>query len=335
MPPRLSVLLPVRDARPFLAEALASILDDPTAPDLEVVAVDDGSADGSAEVLAAAARRDRRLRVIPQPRLGLVAALNRGLGEARADLVARQDADDRSLGGRLRAIARYLDAEPAVAVVGTGVALHPDGARGAGMARYVDWLNAIDGDALGREIWVESPLAHPTIGARRAVLLAAGGYRQGPFAEDYELLLRLHLGGHRLGRIPEVLYWWRDHPGRLTRTHPSYAPPGFRRLKAAALRQGPLRHAGPVAVWGAGKTGRPFAAALRAEGFAVTAWIDVDPRKIGRTLHGAPVLPVDRVASVRGTPILVAVGRPEARPLIRAELDRNGFIELRDYWVVA
>ena len=110
---------------------------------------------------------------------------------------------------------------------------------------------------------------------------------------------------------------------------------GFRRLKARYLRRGPLADVRRVAVWGAGKTGRPFAASLRAEGFEVIAWIDVSPRLVGGELHGAPIHAVEDLEGLRGTPILVAVGAVGARHLIRSELHGRGFAELRDFWVVA
>jgi hypothetical protein len=245
------------------------------------------------------------------------------------------DADDRSLPGRIPALLRLLDSRPDLDVAGSGVVLHPEGDRRGGMRRYVDWLNAIDEPSLPREIWVESPLAHPTLAARRDVLVAAGGYRLGPFAEDYDLLLRLHLAGRRLGKVGDVLYWWRDHGKRLTRSDPRYAPATFRTLKADALRRGPLHGVTVVAVWGAAKTGKPFARALAAAGFRVGAWIEVDPRRIGTTLAGAPVLAVAEVERLAGTPILVAVGAVGARDLIRTALRARGFEELRDFWVVA
>jgi GT2 family glycosyltransferase len=335
MTPRASVLLPVRDAAPFLAEALASLLAETGGPPFEVVAVDDGSSDGSGGILREAALGDPRLRAVRTEGVGLVAALNLALAAARAELVVRMDADDRSLPGRLAALVARLEERADLALVGSDVALHPEGAQGRGMLRYVSWLNAVREDDLPREMWVESPLAHPAIAARRSVLLAAGGYREGPFPEDYDLLLRLHRQGHRLGKVSRVLYWWRDHPARLTRRHPRYGPAAFRALKARHLHEGPLNGLREVAIWGAGKTGRPLAAALGREGLSVAAWIDVDPRKVGRRLHGAPVLPVEEVGSLRGTPILVAVGAEGARPLIRRELDRRGFVELADYWVCA
>ena len=106
-------------------------------------------------------------------------------------------------------------------------------------------------------------------------------------------------------------------------------------LKCAALAAGPLAGVPEVALWGAGETGRAFADALAAVGVGVAAFVEVDRRKIGRTIRGARVLSYEQVASLRGLPLLVAVGAPGARDLIRAELGRRGFVEGRDFRCVA
>src|SRR5207302_689224 len=116
--PLISVLLPVRDGARYLREALASVLAQ-TLADFELLVVDDGSEDETPAILAGVA--DGRLRAIRQDRLGLVAALNRGIEEARAPLLARMDADDVSLPERLERQAAYLDARPEVALVVPGV----------------------------------------------------------------------------------------------------------------------------------------------------------------------------------------------------------------------
>jgi hypothetical protein len=109
--PRLSVLLPVRDAAASLDACLDSLAAQ-TLADHEVVAVDDGSRDGSGELLRARARSDPRLRVLCLPPRGLVPALNLALGEARAPLVARMDADDRARRDRLTLQAERLGGTP-------------------------------------------------------------------------------------------------------------------------------------------------------------------------------------------------------------------------------
>jgi FlaA1/EpsC-like NDP-sugar epimerase len=90
-----------------------------------------------------------------------------------------------------------------------------------------------------------------------------------------------------------------------------------------------------VAVWGAGETGRAFADALGREGIAVARFVEVDRKKIGRTVRGTPVISYEEVGRVRGLPLLVAVGAPGARDLIRAELARAGFREVEEYRCVA
>lgn len=178
--PRISVLLPVRDAAATL-EACLDSLAVRTLADHEVVAVDDGSRDGSGDVLRAAARRDPRLRVTSIPPRGLVGALRLALAEARAPLVARPDA----------------------------------------------------------------------------------------------------------------------------------------------------------VVWGAGPVGKAWARALRAAGHEVRAFVEVDPRKVGGRIHGAPVVAVDEAPGLRGPLHLAAVGQKGARARIRAEAARRGLAEGVDLVAVA
>jgi hypothetical protein len=188
---------------------------------------------------------------------------------------------------------------------------------------------------VARDLLVEAPLVHPAAAIRRGPLERAGGWRDGDFPEDYDLWLRLAEAGHRLTNVPEVLLDWRESPGRLTRTDGRYALPRHMALKAAWLARGPLAGRVAVAIWGAGETGRAFARALAAEGIGVALFLEVDARKIGRRVGGTPVLSYEEAERARGLPLLVAVGAPGARELIRAELGRRGFEEVREFRCVA
>jgi glycosyltransferase involved in cell wall biosynthesis len=333
--PRVAVLLPARDAERTVRAAAASILRQ-TLRDLVLVAVDDGSRDGTAAALAALAARDRRVRVVRGPGEGIARALGRGLAACDAELVARMDADDVAHPRRLERQVAALAALPEVVALGARVRLFPRGAVRAGMRRYVAWVNALSAPAdLARDLLVEAPLVHPSVVLRRAPLEAAGGWRDGPFPEDYDLWLRLAERGGALANVPEVLLDWRESAGRLTRADPRYALARHVELKVAFLARTALADRREVAVWGAGDTGKAFADALARHGIAVALFVDVDPRKIGRVRRGAPVVGPGEVERARGLPLLVAVGAPGARPLIRAELARRGFEEPRDYRVVS
>ncbi len=333
--PRVAVLLPVRDAAATVGAAAISVLRG-RYRDLTLIAVDDGSTDASAAALDRLAARDRRVRLLRAPGEGIALALNRALAASDAELVARMDADDVSWPGRLEAQVAALDADPALAAVGGQVRLFPRGQLRDGMRRYVAWLNSLITPALvARDLFVEAPLCHPATLLRRAPLAAVGGWRDGDFPEDYDLWLRLSAAGGRLANLPVTVLDWREGPRRLTRTDARYGLDRHLALKCAALASGPLRGRAEVALWGAGETGRAFADGLLRVGIRVVAFVEVDRKKVGRTIRGAPVHHFEEVERLRGLPVLVAVGAAGARDLIRSELRGRGFEEPRDFRCVA
>jgi len=331
--PAVSILLPVRNEERYLPAALASLFRQ-TFTDWELVAVDDGSTDGTAELLAEAARRDGRVRVFPRPAEGLVPALNNGLAACRAPLVARMDGDDVCHPRRLERQVACLVARPEIGLLGCGVRHFPRPRMQGGMAAYEAWQNALLGhDEILRDLYVESPFAHPSVLFRREVVERAGGYRQLPWAEDYDLWLRLAEAGIRFARLPETLLYWRDRPQRLTRTAANCSLDAFRACKAHHLRRGFLRGTETVTLWGAGQEGKAWRQALEAEGVAVVRWLEVDPRKIGQRIHGAPVAGIEALRPGDG-PVLVTVGAKGARAQVRAFAAHSGLVEGADFLCV-
>jgi hypothetical protein len=335
--PRVSVLLPVRDGADTLLECLESLAGQSLA-DHEVVVVDDGSRDSTAEILEARAAADPRLRVHHTRPLGLVPALNRCLEEATAPVVARMDADDVAHPARLERQAERLADDPATDVVGSAVALlsAPGVPPSGGMSRYVEWSNGLlDHHAMFRDRFVEAPLVHPSVAMRRETLTALGGWRDIDGPEDYDLWLRAFDAGLRFAKLSEVLLGWRDRPGRLTRTDPRYAPGRFLALKLDTLGRGPLASGRAAVVWGAGPVGKSWARALRTAGHPVAAFVEVDPDKIGERIYGIPVVDVPGAAGFKGPLHLAAVGQPGTRERIRAEARRLGLVEEEDLVAVA
>lgn len=337
--PVISVLMPCYNAALTLPEALESLICQ-TLQDFEVIIVDDGSSDASPRILAAWAAAHPRLRVISQPHRGIVAALNTGLGSCRAELVARMDADDRSNPARLERQAAYLQAHPQVGVVGCQVEAYPVGQVREGLQVYLQWQNALLSDAdIRREMFVESPLAHPSVVFRKGLVEQAGGYQDHGWAEDYDLWLRLYLSGVRFAKLPETLLGWRERPERLTRTDGRYSLENFLRAKAHYLALGPLAGRDAVIVWGAGMHGRRLGKHLQRQGAPLQAYIDIDPRKIGNRRRGLPILSPEELPdlwrSYQRPAVLASVGTRGARALIRQRLNSFGLVEGEDWWGVA
>lgn len=332
--PAVSVLLPVRNAAPYLPTCLAS-LEAQTLGDFEVVAVDDGSQDASRAILDAVALRDPRIRVVPGPGLGIAAALNAGLLHCRARFIARMDADDVARSRRLEVQVGMLERRPRVAAVGSRVQIFPRAGMTDGLRGYEQWLNGlITPDEIRRDRLVESPLVHPAATIRTAALRDVGGWTLDPWPEDYALWLALLEHGRELANAPEVLLDWRDRPDRLTRTHAHYTPDSFVRLKARHLSRTVLR-SGKAIVWGAGRTGRALSRALGENGIRVERLVDVDPRKVGRRRHGAPVVAPEDLGRWAGVHLVAAVGAKGARRLIRGFLDARGWREGEQYTCAA
>jgi hypothetical protein len=158
-------------------------------------------------------------------------------------------------------------------------------------------------------------------------------------AEDYDLWLRLYLAGARFAKVDQVLLDWREGPERLTRRDGRYSVENFLRAKAYYLARGPLADRDAVIIWGAGMMGRRLSKQLVRQGAPLVAFVDIDPRKIGRTRRGLPILPPQEFPAWWGryaSPVLLAaVGARGARPLIRAQVQRFGLREGLDWWCVA
>ena len=212
--PKISVLLPVYNAVRFLPAALESIAKQ-DAKDTELVVVDDGSSDGSLEAVAQEIERwgiPSNVYHLPY-NFGATEALRFGLDRCDCQYVARQDADDVSLPGRLRFQAEFLDNSPGVVALGTRVWMLDEAGVPVRRGARMRWMPKAQ-IAVGR-----NPLFHGSVLFRRDVAEQVGGYLS-CFEQSQDLSLWLRMA--RLGRLkvlPYPLYGLRAHSGRLSVIH--------------------------------------------------------------------------------------------------------------------
>ncbi len=330
--PPVSVLMPCYNAAERLSESIQSIRDQ-TFTDWELLVVDDGSTDRTLEVARRHAEQDPRVRVIASEHVGIVRALQQASVEARGTFFARMDADDVALPERFERQLALMADHPEVALCGTGVEMTGPGV-GEGRLRYQAWLNRmVDHDTIVRELFVECPVAHPAFLMRRADFDEVGGYRDPGWAEDYDLCMRLFLAGKRLGNVPDRLLEWRNSDDRLSMRDARYGLDRFRALKRHYLFRSYLGGNRRFYQWGAGEVGKVW---LREwEEAKPELVIDINPRKIGQTIHGVPVVAPEEVPEPEELFGIVAVGAPGARDEIRACYAPLGHEETRDFLFVA
>jgi glycosyltransferase involved in cell wall biosynthesis len=200
--PEVSVVMSVYNNADDLDLSVNSILSQ-EGVDFEFIVIDDGSSDGSSAMLDAFAARDARMRVIHQENMGLTRALIRGCNEARGQFIARHDADDISLPGRLMIQAQMLHEHANLAFVSS----------------WADWIGPVgemlfeektggDHESLTRLLLYEKqgPAAHGSVMFRKSAYTVCGGYRKAfYYAQDVDLWLRMgHVG--QLGYVQKSLY---------------------------------------------------------------------------------------------------------------------------------
>lgn len=328
--PRVSIVLPVRNAVRTLDSALRSV-ERQTEGDFECLIVDDGSTDASTSIAQRFANADRRFTLMAEPHEGLVASLQKGVDRARGEFVARMDADDWMHRDRLSAQIKHLDAHPHLFATGCQVRTFPRASLTAGRRRYEDWLNQLDDPArLWRERFVECPVSHPTLFLRRSAL-RDHPYQDRGWPEDYDLLLRLLENGPVVGIVPRRLLGWRDHPARLSRQSEMYHLDRFTECRGFYLSQQFLGARETYILWGHGRTGRALRKALARHRHRPSHIVEVHPRRIGQTIHSAPVIPPEALLPLRDQPIIVSVAGTGPRDEIRTSLTGMQFHEGRDF----
>ena len=205
--PVISVVLPVFNGEAHIEAAVRSILDQ-TFENFELIAINDGSTDGTLRILQNMSTYDERLVVISRENRGLVASLNEGIGIARGVWIARMDADDIAYPNRFERQLRWLQQTGAdicgswIKYLGTSdsrVLQHPE-----------------TDEAIKLEMLFGSPFAHPTVMMKTALASQLGYSNQWESCEDYDLWERAAQAGWKMTNVSEVLLSYRLHGAQIS-----------------------------------------------------------------------------------------------------------------------
>lgn len=210
--PRISVVMPAYNAQATIAEAIDSVLAQDLA-DLELIVVDDGATDATADIVAGYTARDPRVRLVRQANAGVSAARNRAIAEARGTYIAFLDADDAWAPDKLSRQVALLDARPEVGFCYTAQTI-VDGA-GRTISTY-----AVKPDYRGRclpALARSNGIGLSTVMVRTELLRETGGFDESlDLCEDWELWIRLAERAE-LDYVDAPLTRYRFHAGNSTR----------------------------------------------------------------------------------------------------------------------
>jgi len=321
----ISILMPVKNAEPFLTNCLHSILSQ-TETDWEVIAVNDRSSDNSKAILEQFAQADKRIHVLDNDGVGIIAALRLAYSKSQGNLITRMDADDLMPPIKLEMLKRNLLSFGKKNLAVGLVKYFSDEGLKDGYRYYESWLNGLTENGTNySDIYRECVIPSPCWMVFREDLDKCGAFDSDVYPEDYDLCFRFY--GNGLKPIPcsEVLHYWRDHSSRSSRNDPNYADNRFLDLKLHWFLELDHQPKKTLVVWGAASKGKDLAKGLLKAGVDFR-WMCNNPNKINKHVYDTLIENVSGISDLKELQVLVAVANKNEQAEIREQLtDEEAF----------
>ncbi len=328
-----AIVLPFFNAEKTLKSAIESVLNQ-TLKNFNFILVDNNSTDKSMAIAKQFASQDRRITLLYEAQQGVAFASNRGMQFAHNKYIARTDADDTLHPNRLLAQQNFLTQNPQIDLLATQ-ANYVGAEENIGFKTYVELTNKVlSHEAIYLNQFTELQTINPTIMFRKSSAERFGYYKHDDFPEDYELFLRWLSLGAKMQKLPHQLLNWQDSPTRLTRTDAHYTFDAFYKCKSPYLAKF-LMTKNPfhpkIVVWGAGRKSRQRAKLLEKYGIEITAFIDIDKKKLFRN-NDIYFKDLPKAGQIF---IVSYVSNRGAKEKIRAELKKLNYTEGLDFILAA
>lgn len=315
----ISILMPVKNAEPFLTDCLNSILSQ-TETNWELIAINDGSSDNSESVLEQFAQADKRIHVLENDGSGIIAALRLAYATSKGSLITRMDADDLMPPKKLETLKRNLLSFGNGNIAIGQVKYFSDEGLKDGYRYYEKWLNDLTASGTNySDIYRECVIPSPCWMVFRDDLDKSGAFTSDVYPEDYDLCFRFY--GKGLKPIPcsDVLHLWRDHSSRSSRNDPNYADNRFLDLKLEWFLKLDHQPEKTLVVWGAASKGKALVKGLLAAGVDFR-WMCNNPNKINKHVYDTLIENVAKIGPLQNLQVIVAVANKDEQTAIRQQL---------------
>ena len=329
--PLVSILTPFKNSSKFLSECLDSIINQ-TYPNWELLIVNDHSTDDSYELVALAAQKDDRMKLLTNDGHGIIDALKMAFRHSSGQLITRMDSDDVMASHKLETMSKQLKTHGKGHVALGLVNYFSEGVLGDGYSNYEKWLNGLTTTGTNyTEIYKECVIPSPCWMVHRNDLINCGAFDRDTYPEDYDLAFRFYKHGLKCIPSHQVLHHWRDYSARTSRTNEHYADNHFLKLKIEYFLELERDIHRPLVLWGAGFKGK-FCAKLLKENKVPFVWICNNPKKIGKHIYNIKLHSIDELSQLRQPQVIITVANKTSQIRITTILDNLQLAKAIDYF---
>ena len=316
-----SILMPVRNALPYLKECVESI-EKQSYSNWELVVIDNQSTDGSYEWLLERAQSSGKINVLRnlgEPEIHV--SIPKGLGECKGEFVTRMDADDLMHPDKLKLLVKGWNGEKSISV--GQVEYFSEEGIGQGYSQYAEWLNSnVMTQNPFEMIYKECVVPSPAWLMKREDLVSDGLLDNLKVPDDYLFCFGLMAKGYTISPVNRVVHYWRDYASRNSRQDERYNQVSFIALKIEQyikLRMGNIDVV-PI-VWGAGPNGKLIAKELLKQRCQFH-WVTENEKKLGRDIYGVILKGPETI--MNASEVIVAVSNKEEQRIVIEKIKRAG-----------
>lgn len=328
--PLVSILTPFKNTACFLQDCLESIQNQ-TYTHWELLIVDDHSTDDSYALVQEYAGKDPRIKLFNNKGHGIIEALRIAYKHSRGNMITRMDSDDIMKPEKLEILVNKLMEHGRNHIAVGQVKYFAEQGVNAGYKRYENWLNGLTKNGTNfNEIYKECVIPSPNWMAYKDDLNTVGAFNHDDYPEDYDLTFRFYKAGFKCIPCDTVLHLWRDYSTRTSRTHIHYAQNYFLNIKMKYFLEIDYNPNRKLVIWGAGYKGKKIAKYLIAKKIPFD-WVCDNPKKIGKTIYGAPMKPFEALKNIENPQSIITVANAKAQKQIRAYLNALELQPVEDY----
>jgi glycosyltransferase involved in cell wall biosynthesis len=329
--PLISILIPFKNTETFLQECLDSIIKQ-TYLNWELLIVDDGSTDGSNQIVKTYAEKDKRIKLFKNKGEGIIDALRLAFEKSSGTYITRMDSDDVMIPNKLELLLNNLLAHGKKHLATGLVSYFSENGINNGYKNYETWLNRLTRSGSNfSEIYKECVIPSPCWMVHKDDLLACDAFNPNDYPEDYDLTFRFYK--HQIKVIPcnQVLHLWRDYSNRTSRTHKHYAENYFLEIKLKYFLELDYDTSRSLVVWGAGNKGKIIAKLLN-EKEVDFLWVCNNPKKIGKHIYDNELFGFEYLNKIEQPQCLITVANKQEQQTIKDYFESNDKFEMKDYF---